>query len=187
MAFKQTLNKYFVYAFFFGLIPVFLTSEIVLYIIDNFLYIGFLKGISDVEAGTSSLNEMIGGIIPSSKPLLSVLFLYACIHIFLLTLGFIYRLIQYSIRNWNVQKYKYHQVKRFSESYQCYSNLMTRLTTLSDFIFEVLCSVTGAYFTYILLNNSFSDDFYRFGYLFINVFILLYIKKFLEIVVIIKD
>ena len=88
-SFKETFIKIVVYSLFFGWIPLILTSNFVITLIEKYFYFGFLKGISDVGAGKTPLEEMLGGIVPSSQPLLAVLFLYVYVHILVLGMGFI--------------------------------------------------------------------------------------------------
>ena len=179
-SFKETFIKIVVYSLFFGWIPLILTSNFVITLIEKYFYFGFLKGISDVGAGKTPLEEMLGGIVPSSQPLLAVLFLYVYVHILVLGMGFIYRLSIYMKRNFYCKHYEYSDVIRFSPAYLTYSKNMKRLTTLSDFIFEVLSGVIGAFVAYIFFIQQAYDEIGSLIYLIYNVFLLLWIKKFLE-------
>lgn len=184
---KETLLKMLVYAFFFGWIPLILTSNLVINLIEKYFYFGFLKGISDVGVGKIPLQEMLSGVVPSSKPLLAVLFLYAYIHIFFLSLCFLLRFIFYMKNNMYKKNYEYSDVVRFSDSYKFYSKNMKRLIPLSDFIFEVLAGVIGAYIAYIFFIQHTFNEIPGLIYLSCNVFLLLWVKKFLEKAVIIQS
>ncbi|EHU1210451.1 MULTISPECIES: hypothetical protein [Acinetobacter] len=186
-SFKESCFKITIYAFFFGWIPLILTSNFVINLIDKYFYFGFLKGISDAQAGRNPLEEMLSGLIPSSKPLLAVLFLYAYIHIFLLMIGFSYRFLIYMKKNLYKKNYEYKDVVHFSINYKLYSKKMKSLIILSDFIFEVLSGVIGAFIAYILLTQSISNEISSLLDLIYNVFLLLWSKKFLEKTVIISS
>lgn len=184
---KETLLKMLGYAFFFGWIPLILTSNLVINLIEKYFYFGFLKGISDVGIGKIPLQEMLSGVVPSSQPLLAVLFLYAYIHIFFLSAGFLWRFVFYIKNNMYEKNYGYSKVVYFSDSYISYSKKMKSFIILSDFIFEVLSGVIGAYVAYILFIQQSFNEVPSLIYLIYNVFLLLWCKKFLEKAVIVPS
>ncbi len=73
-------------------------------------------------------------------------------------------------KNLYKKNYEYKDVVHFSINYKLYSKKMKSLIILSDFIFEVLSGVIGAFIAYILLTQSISNEISSLLDLIYNVF-----------------